>query len=223
MVLVIEMNVLAKFQEAQMKELLSLTAKDQIYLITKEDDVLPVSMLPILTKISAKLEIRTLSKNDTGFEKGFLYGSLSHSAGKEKVVILSSEPAPLSLADNCAWNEDFGIKARRRVSKSQMEAGSETVSQLPETAVKKTRKVAGTKNADQEDKKLTASGIFDPPVLAGCREMISGKEETFKKCLADASDSEIGYKMLLGLNFGTDGDKIWEATHKQFKQLRKML
>ena len=225
MVLVIEMNILAKFQEAQMKELLALTAKDQIYLITKEDDVLPVSMLPMLTKISAKLDIRTLSKNDSGFEKGFLYGSLSNSAGKEKVVILSSESAPLSIADNCTWNEGFGIKAKHKVLRSQKEAGTETAGQVTESPlpVKKGRNSTGKKTDDQADKKPAAGGLFSAPVLADCLDMISGKEETFEKCLADASDSEIGYKMLLGLNFGTDGDKIWEATHNQFKQLRKML
>ena len=207
MVLVIEMDVLSKFQEAQMQELLSLTAKDQIYLITREDGVLPVSMRPLFTKISAKLEVKTLPKGDSGFAKGFLYGSLSKSAGKDKVIILSGENAPAMLDENCSWNEGFGMKPKRKAAKPQ----------------KADNNNGAKKPAASEAPSPAVSKLFSSPAIAGCADLIKGKEETFQKCLADASDADIGYKMLLGLNFGTDGDLIWEQTHKQFKQLRKLL
>ena len=220
MIVVIEMEILSTFQEGQMNELLALTAKDQIYLITREGGVLPVSMLPMLTKINAKLEVKTLSTSDSGFEKGFLYGSLSKSAGKEKVVILSGETAPSSLDENCAWNEGFGVKPRRKPAKVQkavapedVQKASEPSKQAPET----------TKKTSNPAKKAPADGLFSAPALSGCKELFKGKEDIFRNVLSDASDSEIGYKMLLTLNFGKDGEIIWEQTHKQFKQLRKLL
>lgn len=214
MVLVIEMDVLSKFQEAQMQELLSLTAKDQIYLITREDGVLPVSMLPLFTKISAKLEVKTLPKGDFGFAKGFLYGSLSKSAGKDKVIILSDENAPATLDENCSWNEGFGMKPKRKAARIPKAEPSNAAKASSDAAKKPT--VTAEPSA-------SASKLFSSPAVAGCAELIKGKEETFRKCLADASDAEIGYKMLLGLNFGTEGDLIWEQTRKHFKQLRKLL
>ena len=228
MILVIEMEMLARFQEEQMKELLSLTAKDQIFLITREGGVLPVSMLPMLTKISAKMEVKTLSKGDSGFEKGFLYGALSRSAGKDRVVILSEEAAPASLPENCAWNEGFGIRPRKKTAARTQKtaavdattegAKSETVA----APAKKTRKAPADAKAEPGDKELAAAGLFDAPSVKGCLDLIGDKRETFRKCLSDASDAEIGYKMLLGLNFGEDGNAIWEKTRGQFKKLRKL-
>ena len=220
MIVVIEMEILSKFQEGQMNELLALTAKDQIYLITREDGVLPVSMLPMLTKINAKLEVKTLPKNDSGFEKGFLYGSLSKSAGKEKVVILSGETAPSSLDENCAWNEGFGVKPKRKPAKAQKAAAPETAQKASEPAMKASEPA---KKASESAKKTPADGLFSAPALSGCKDLLKGKEAVFRNVLSDASDSEIGYKMLLTLNFGKDGEVIWEQTHKQFKQLRKLL
>lgn len=225
MILVIEMEILAKFNEEQMKELLCLTAKDQIFLITKEDGVLPVSMLPKLTKINAKLEVKTLPKGDSGFEKGFLYGSLSRAAGKDRVVILSEETAPASLTENCAWNEGFGIKPRKKTATKAPKASENAplAKESPESApspVRKTRKAAESK-AESGEKEVLATGLFDVPSVKGCLDLIGDKKEVFRKCLSDASDAEIGYKMLLGLNFGKDGDIIWEKTKGQFKKLRK--
>lgn len=227
MILVIEMEMLAKFQEDQMKELLSLTAKDQIFLITREGGVLPVSMLPMLTKISAKMEVKTLSKGDSGFEKGFLYGSLSRSAGKDRVVILSEEAAPASLPENCAWNEGFGIMPRKKTAARSQKAAAvnateEAKSETIAAPAKKTRKAQADAKGESGEKELTAAGLFDAPSVKGCLDLIGDKRETFRKCLSDASDAEIGYKMLLGLNFGEDGNAIWEKTRGQFKKLRKL-
>ena len=135
MILIVEMEVFAKFQEAQMNEVLSLTGKDVIYLVTKEGGVLPVSMLPALTKINAKVEIITLSKQDSGFEKGFIYGSIAGNAIKDKVVILSDEPSPATLGGNIVWNEGFGVKPKKRSPKVQKEKAEKVTGAEPSKAV----------------------------------------------------------------------------------------
>ena len=113
MILVIEKEKL-NFSDAQKDALLSMTAKDQIYLVTKKGDTIPVEIIPVISRIAAKLEIKQLSDENSAFEKGFLYGSLSRSEVKEKVVILSVEKAPASLDENCAWNEGFAAEKPKR-------------------------------------------------------------------------------------------------------------
>ena len=227
MILVIEMDILAKFQDAQLKELLSLSSKDQIYLIAREGGVVPASMIPLFTQISAKLEVKTLPNKDSGFEKGFLFGSLSKASAKEKVVILSGETRPAILDENCSWNEGFGMPktARKRSAKPK---GKETDPAVPSPEqVPSAQKVETADTAPAKSRKGAGSAkkpaaTLSHPALSECINLIIGKEDAFKKCLTEASDSEIGYKMLLGLHFGADGDTIWEKTHKEFKKLRKL-
>ena len=231
MILVIEMDILAKFQDAQLKELLSLSSKDQIYLIAREGGVVPASMIPLFTQISAKLEVKTLPNKDSGFEKGFLFGSLSKASGKEKVVILSGEARPAILDDNCSWNEGFGMSktARKRTAKPKGTVADTAVpspEQVPAAPKEEKNAAAPVKNrkgaGSAKKPAATLVDLFSHPAVSECINLIIGKEDTFKKCLTEASDSEIGYKMLLGLHFGADGDTIWEKTHKEFKKLRKL-
>ena len=231
MIVVIEMDILAKFQETQLKQLLSLSSKDQIYLIAKEGGVVPASMIPLFTQISAKLEVKTLPNKDSGFEKGFLFGSLSKTSGKEKVVILSGETKPAILDENCSWNEGFGMSktARKRTAKPKRQdtvppvPSPEQVLSAPKAETGSAASTEGRKKTGITKKAATTSlDLFSHPALADCISLIIGKEDAFKKCLTEASDSEIGYKMLLGLHFGSDGDTIWEKTHKEFKKLRKL-
>ena len=206
MILVIENEILSDFTDAQRQELLSLKENDRIYLITKLGDTVPVDVLPFITRIKAKLEIKKLSGNDSAFEKGFLYGSLAGSSSKDKVIILSAEGAPSGLAENCSWNEGFGMKPKKKVTR----------------AAKPAEKKAPAGPADNSpaspDQKLLSS-----PLLADCLELLSGKEKAFRECLSEASDPEIGYRMLLGLKLGENGEKVWELTHKKFEKLRKLL
>ncbi|MBR6478715.1 MAG: hypothetical protein IKS85_09740 [Lachnospiraceae bacterium] len=186
MILVIEKEKL-DFSKAQTDALLTLTSKDQIYLVTKKGDTIPVEIIPIISKINAKLEIKQLSDENSLFEKGFLYGALSRSGGKDKVVILSSQKAPETLDANCSWNEGFGVPAPVRAKKS------------------------------------AAKDLFSTAAFRSVSALVGDKRDAFRNCLISASDGEIGFKMLLDVNFGREeGDKIWEKTKDHFEELQKL-
>ena len=212
MILVIEKERL-DFSEAQKQALLGMTAKDQIYLVTKKGDTIPVEIIPVINRISAKLEIKQLSEGNSLFEKGFLYGTLSRSGGKEKVVILSEEKAPEGLDANCVWNEGFGsVKPRKKTSpKKSEDKEMDGGKPLP---VKENVKKAGRK---------AVKDLFATPEFLAVADLVGDKREAFKNCLNTASEGEIGYKMLLDVNFGREaGDKIWEKTKGRFDALRKL-
>lgn len=208
MILVIEKERL-DFSEAQKQALLAMTAKDQIYLVTKKGDTIPVEIIPVINQISARLEIKQLSEGNSLFEKGFLYGTLSRSGGKEKVVILSEEKAPEGLDANCVWNEGFGAAKpkKKALPKKADDAKKETV--MPAVAGKPRAKAV--------------KDLFATPEFLAVADLVGDKREAFKNCLATASEGEIGYRMLLDVNFGREaGDKIWEKTKGRFDALRKL-
>ena len=224
MILVIEKEKL-DFSEAQKQALLALTVKDQIYLVTKKGDTIPVEIIPVINQIHAKLEIKQLSERNSLFEKGFLYGTLSKSAGKDKVVILSAEEAPEGLDGNCVWNEGFGAaKPKKKKSATKTEKLEGTISEKAGTAMTKqtaTKAEAAVKRS--AGRKKAPADLFETTEYLSAASLIGDKKEQFRDCLASSSDGEIGYKMLLDVNFGREtGDRIWELTKGGYDMLRKL-
>lgn len=219
MILVIEKEKL-DFSEAQRQALLAMTAKDQIYLVTRKGDTIPVEIIPVINKISARLEIRQLSDQNSLFEKGFLYGSLSKSAGKDKVVILSTEKAPEGLDPNCAWNEGFGAD-RPKKKAAQPKKAAEKPDAAPAEAAPAGKAPAPTSEPQKRERKKQAKSLFETKEYLSVAEIIGDKKEAFRDCLLTASDSEIGYKMLLQVNFGREaGEKAWELTKNSYATLK---
>lgn len=232
MIYIIEMEKIHDFSETQHKALLDLTPKDQIYLIAKTGDSLPIDMVPIISKIKARLEIRKLSEKNTAFEKGFLYGTLTRSSDKEKVCIFSVENAPSCLEENCSWNEGILKKTKRKSSPAHGTADMAIAQNSDKTplesspqAKSRPRKNAKTSLGHAPEISSTSSAfdkLFHHPSMAEVLPLIEGKHDTFLQCLTEASDSEIGYKVRLEMNFAVSGTKIWELTHTNFNKLRKL-
>lgn len=235
MILVIEKEKL-NFSDAQQAALLSLTAKDQIYLVTKKGDTIPVEIIPVISKIAAKLEIKQLSDENSMFEKGFLYGSLSRSAGKEKVVILSEEKAPANLDENCAWNEGFAVeKSKRKKTSSakksetprndldgQMNLPLMEENKAPVKATTPPPEEATKRQRSKKTQEPSVTDFFSHPSIVAIMPLVGGKKEDLKYCVADSSDAVIGYKYKLQLSFGQDGLKIWEKTYEKYDALKKL-
>ena len=224
MLAIMEMKKLFEFTDLQHKALMELNAKDRVVLIANPADSLPVDMIPVVSQIKARLEICKLPSNGSPFEKGFLYGSLALSAGKEPVIILSEEPKPANLPANCSWNEGFGLKPKKRTTAKQAETGAPA--EKPST-VKKEKTVKPAERALSEGQMVLQwdngdSKVLSSPLLAEALPLIKGNEEKFMKCLTECSDGEIGYKTMLETYLGKPGGEIWELTHKQFKKLRKL-
>ena len=225
MILVIEKEKL-NLSEEQQKALTAMTPKDRIYLICKKGDTIPVEIIPIISKINAKLEIVQISDENSLFEKGFMYGALSGNAGKEKVVILSEEKAPVSLDPNCIWNEGFGVAKPKRkpaqATKTTKGALTPTEQEIPKASEEK-KPAEAPETGKRTRKSQKAAELFATEEYLSVAGLIGDKKAAFVNCILDASDGEIGYKMLLDVNFGREnGDKIWEATNQSFPDLRKM-
>lgn len=206
MLAIIDMKKLFEFTQTQYAALLELTAKDRIILIASPGDSLPVDMIPVISQIKAKLEICKLAKDNDPFERGFLYGSLSQSSGKDPVIVISDEKAPASLPANCSWNDGLGIKPKKKSASPERKQGK-AASPSPEIKTAKTSKT---------------TDLLDSPLLAEVLPLIKGNEDKFRRCLSESSDGEIGYPMILNLYFGEDGNKIFELTRKNYKKLRKL-
>lgn len=227
MILVIEMDKLLSFTEEQRNCLTTLTAKDQIYLIAKDEDTLPIALVPVINKINAKMEIRNLSDANSSFGKGFLYGTLSSPATKDKVIFFSSEEAPQNLSPNCLWNEGFADvkpKKKRTPSAKKADGPSEAAKaddkqdgfQLTLTDIipeKKTR----AKKSDGD-----AKDLFSHPSVKAALTLIGDGKDAFRKCLSDSSDAIVGYKYMLQLHFKDNGLSIWEKTYEKYDALKKL-
>ena len=236
MILVMEMEKLISFTDEQREMLTTLTTKDQIYLITKTGDTLPVDLIPIINKISAKMEIRNLSDANSAFSKGFLYGALSSSSAKEKVVFFSSETAPENLSPNCSWNEGFAdikVKKKRTPSAKKNETPANAKPEesgkteekpadfqltLTDLITEKPEKKPRTKKTSEPE----ITDLFSHPAIKAILPLIGDEKEALRKCIADSSDDTVGYKYMLQLRFKENGQAIWEKTFDKYDALKKL-
>ncbi len=236
MILVMEMEKLLAFTDEQRELLTTLTAKDQIYLITKTGDTLPVTLIPIINKINAKMEICNLSDANSAFSKGFLYGMLSSSSAKEKVVFFSSEAAPENLSPNCSWNEGFAdVKPKRKKSASAKKTEAQPATKPAESAKpeekkedfqltltdiiqEKTEKKPRTRKSSAPE----CEDLFSHPVIRAVLPLVGEEKDALRKCLAESSDAIVGYKYMLQLRFKGNSQNIWEKTYEKYDELKKL-
>ncbi|MBO4847024.1 MAG: hypothetical protein J5525_12140 [Lachnospiraceae bacterium] len=151
-------------------------------------------------------------------------------------------PAKLGDIDNIQL--DFCEKCAQKVfEKKDWEAYKSSIKDNQPT-VRRTRKVSASKASPKEDfmntpapedmpaasenKKEKAEDAAPAPKRRKSKDIpsiIKAEEiDKWTEVITKASDSEIGYKTLLELNFGKDrGHEIWDKTHMTFDQLKGII
>lgn len=135
MLIITTIEMLHMIDDADIKYIKGLTAKDRIVVLSKEGATMPVALFQTLSSLKSPLEIKEVDTKDA-FKLGYVIGALASGVKPtEKVLILYNKQLDDLCASNVVWSE--------KLSSGKSGKAKSTVKAVVTAAKKATSNTAG--------------------------------------------------------------------------------